>query len=45
MARSPVPKVNEHGITVVFEAENPTIEFVPLFPAHLVHLRTTTPGF
>lgn len=32
MARSPVPKVTEHGITVVFEAENPTIEYVPPLP-------------
>jgi hypothetical protein len=29
MAQSPVPKVNEHGITLLFEAENPTIESVP----------------
>ncbi|KAK4158607.1 hypothetical protein QBC43DRAFT_382350 [Cladorrhinum sp. PSN259] len=30
MAQSPVPQVNKHGITILFEAENPTIEFVPL---------------
>ena len=29
MARSQVPKVNESGITVLFQAENPTIESVP----------------
>ncbi|KAK3343734.1 WD40-repeat-containing domain protein [Lasiosphaeria hispida] len=36
MARSPVPKVNEHGITVLFEAENPTIDilFVHGFTGH-----------
>lgn len=46
MARSPVPKVTEHGITVVFEAENPTIEYVPPLPVpHLVHLETTIHGF
>lgn len=39
MARSPVPKVTEHGITVVFEAENPTIEYVPSSRPPLCPLR------
>ncbi|RYP26645.1 hypothetical protein DL768_011615 [Monosporascus sp. mg162] len=39
MAQSPVPEVNEHGITVLFEAENPTIESVPPFTfPHIPHI-------
>ncbi|GAB1319392.1 hypothetical protein MFIFM68171_09602 [Madurella fahalii] len=36
MAQSPFPTVNEHGITVLFEAENPTIDiiFVHGFTGH-----------
>ncbi|KAK4206213.1 hypothetical protein QBC37DRAFT_435271, partial [Rhypophila decipiens] len=36
MAQSPVPKMNEYGITILFEAENPTIDilFVHGFTGH-----------
>ncbi|KAK0746428.1 hypothetical protein B0T18DRAFT_368817 [Schizothecium vesticola] len=36
MARPPLPKLTEHGVTVVFEAENPTIDilFVHGFTGH-----------
>ncbi|RYP93832.1 hypothetical protein DL770_000028 [Monosporascus sp. CRB-9-2] len=45
MAQSPVPQVNEHGITVLFEAENPTIDilFVHGFTGHPE--RTWTSGY